>query len=279
MSRLFRRAVEVQIVKADEVEVVTTTIVGLRVMFNIEKQLTKEPNTCEIEISNLSEPTRAALQQKPLKLFLSAGYEDSLKQIFAGDIRWVESLRSRSGWTTKIQVGDGERAHRNSRSNKSFRGGASIRQVLKKITDDMGLKIPKNLDDVKELGGKIINGEVLQGLSSKSLDRVLRSKGLSYSIQDEKLQVLRAGEVRQDIALVVAQETGLIGVPGFGSPPQKDQPAMLRLDSLLYPEIIPGIKLDVKSKTVEGEFRAERVTHVGDTHGNEWRTSVEATSR
>jgi len=282
MARLFRRAVEVLITRIDEssffkVGPNAAKITGLRVAFNVEKQLSKDPNTCNIEISNLSEDTRAALQQKPLKLFLSAGYEDELKQIFAGDIRWTESMRVQTGWTTKIQVGDGERAMKNARTNRSYIGGVKYGDVIKQLTDDMGLSIPTNLSEAKEFTDRLVNGDVMQGPSSESLERMLESKGFRFSIQDETLQVLKNGEARRNIALVVNKDNGMIGTPGFGSPSQKGKPAMLKIDNLLYPEVNPGIKLQVESLTANGLFRAERVQHVGDTHGSDWTTAVEAT--
>ena len=53
------------------------------------------------------------------------------------------------------------------------------------------------------------------------------------------------------------------------------QVAGYQVTSLLQPLIEPGGYVQIKSKSINGEFfRVEEVTHVGDTHGNDWHTNL-----
>ncbi len=281
MTRLYKRSAELLVTApsgyfTDGSNVVT--IRDLRFTFRVEKTLSSDPNSCELEISNLGESTRAALQTKPLRVALSAGYDDEVKQVFVGDIRWVESMRDEIGWTTKVQAGDGERAHKHARINRSFKRGVKTKELLGEVTKSMGLKTPKNLDDVRELVDQVVNGTALNGPSQKELTRLLRPRGLTWSVQDGVLQVLKPGEARAGAALEVSAETGMIGSPGFGAPPKKGEPAVLTIESLLYPEVTPGGMVRVKSRTANGDFLVTKVSHAGDTHGDEWSSTIKAIS-
>lgn len=66
--------------------------ITLKVIFDIEKTSTSDPNTAEVSIYNLSEANRKLLQQyagKPAQMFplsVEAGYMGSRELIFIGDI-------------------------------------------------------------------------------------------------------------------------------------------------------------------------------------------------
>lgn len=48
-----------------------------------------------------------------------------------------------------------------------------------------------------------------------------------------------------------------------------------KVKSLLQPLIEPGSFVQLKTKSILGEFfRVEKLTHSGDTHGNEWHTEL-----
>lgn len=283
MARLFRREAELLIIKPDgesffQIGPNAAKITDLRIAFTIEKTLSSDPNSCEMEISNLAEVTRAAIgQPDPLRIFLSAGYAGAVKQIFTGDIRWSESNREQTGWLTKVHAGDGERAYKHARVNRSFKGGVQYKQLVTEIVGSMGLTVPSNLAESKELVSQLVNGAVVDGPSHRELTRIIQARGFeSWSIQDGQLQVLKANETRPAVAHIISSDTGMIGSPGYGSPPAKGKAPTLKVVTLLFPEILPGDELDVQSRQTRGRFRAERVTHSGDTHGEDWTTEIEA---
>ncbi len=283
MGRLFKREVSFLLVNTSELDFTTRITVAntlkvtsLRVTFSVEKQLSKDPNRCELSISNLSEKTRAFLQRKPMKAFVSGGYDGELTQFFIGDFSWAKSQRIATGWETRIRLGDGERAYKNARHSKSYLSGAQVGAIVKDISQSMGLRVPRNAAEARELASHLVSGTAVSGPSHRQMTDMLESRGMKWSVQDDELVILKDTETRRDQARIISSETGMIGIPGFGTPEKKGKPPLLSISSLLYPQINPGIKIDVQSRTARGLFRVERVKHTGDTHGSMWRTDIEA---
>jgi hypothetical protein len=280
VNRLFNRVTSVTIAKTVAGKFFETidelTVEGLRVVFSIEKTLGKEPNTCTCSIFNFAKETRAELQKKPLTVRISAGYDGEAKQLFTGDLTYAESHRVGADYETKMTIGDGERAYRYARVNRSFRAGATTRDAMEAIVGSMGLKMPKSLDDAKEMISQLASGGSFHGPSQKELSRLLKQHGMGWSVQDGRLQVQRENDVRSDEAILVSQDTGLVGVPTFGPPKKKKSTPTLTFKMLLYPELTPGGKVLVQSADINGTFKVERVRHTGDTHGPEMTSEVEA---
>lgn len=255
-----------------------TIIRDLRVTASIEKHLGAEPNTCTIKVYNLAETTRARFQRKPTGVRLDAGYDTELGQLFTGDLRWCTSTLEGVDWITSMQIADGDRAHRFARCSRSFAPGVSAATAVADVVKSMGLQLPAGVST--SLQGQYASGVSVHGNSARELTRLLRATGLSWSIQDGRLQILASADVRRDPPIEVSQGTGLIGTVEYGAPVEagagRGKAPILSFKMLLYPGLTPGGQVRVKSRSVNGLFRVERVTHSIDTHGADWFSSVEA---
>lgn len=249
---------------------------NLRVAFKVSKSIGKEPNTAEVSITNLAGSTRSELQGKGHKLILEAGYEDTIARIFAGDVRTIDHTKAGADWTTKATCGDGERAYQWARISESFAGGTRIADVVKKCAEALGLEIGNAIAAVAGFPDQFVNGYTAHGNAARELDRVLRPLGLAWSIQDGRLQVLKEAEANAGTAIELSKDSGLIGSPEFGSPSEKDKPAVLKVKSLLQPGLKPGDRFSLKSRAHSGFFKANKVEHSGDTAGGDWYTAIEA---
>lgn len=270
----------------------------LRVQFNIEKHLGSEPNTFDVTITNLSESSRGFFEQRPFHVQLQAGYGDDLHHLCRGDVRFAQSVRRETDWETSLQVADGDRAYRHARVNRSFGAGVTLETALREVVASMGGELPaSSLTLARALATQQANGLTLYGSSSTALTRLLAPHGLTWSIQDGQIVILRDDEVRVGFATVISQDTGMIGFPEFGPP---DRPAAraagvhrsttkkvttkslkhglpaLTVKMLLAPHVTPGILVQVESSRIQGTFKVLRVTHQGDTHGDDWTTEIEA---
>lgn len=250
----------------------------LRVQFKIEKSVDKEPNTCELEITNLAEGTRADLCKKPLIVRIDAGWEEDggVRHLFGGDLVYGFSKRDGTDWATVLQLADSSRAFQNARANKSFAPGTSVLVAAREAARSMGVALPRNVEADPELQRAFSAGVQLHGSAALELERLLGPYGYSASFQNGRLQILKDDEVFSDRALVISKDTGMLGSPEFGAPEKDGKPPTLTIKSLLYPQITPGGMLSVQSESINGIFRAERVTHTGDSHGEEWQTEIEA---
>lgn len=287
MSRLFKRNARLTLARPRgdgaggffTQESNALVIEHLRVTTSVEKHLGSQPNTASIAVYNLAEATRGAIDHAPLWVLLEVGYDGEYKRLFAGDLKWGSSQLDGTEWVTKLELGDGHRAHNHARVSRSFKAGVDKRQVLDELAASMGLKIPKSIDDAKELYERFAGGISLQGPSARELDRLAKAAGFSWSVQDGTLTMLRDSDVRPGEAFVVSQDTGMIGSPEFGAPSKKGEKPTLGVRMFLAPEVGAGTLIKVDSRSVKGLFRVERVRHSGDTHGADWITEVEAKPR
>lgn len=256
-----------------------TRVTDLRVTFKIKKTLTKEPNTAEISVFNLSETTRRRLQGKGLPVILSAGYEGSEAVIFSGDSRFIDDTRSGPDWIKRVRCGDGERAYQFNRFRASYGPGTPIATVIRDAAKALAVN-PGNLSEALALPFKgnrthFRTGYTANGDAIDVLETLLKSAGFSVSIQGGALQVLQGNAAVPATAVLLSPETGLIGSPELGSPEKKKQAPRMKARSLLQPLARCGGAFELRSTNVKGQFRAEVIEHSGDTAGQEWYTDLE----
>lgn len=300
-----RRAAEPLVVKGlnsswfDEFEeVIEISNVGKehyhRVEFEIDKDLKGTPNQCKLTIYNLSTPSRDLLTSNKLKVRLEAGYGDTPRLMFIGDLRYASNEYKGTEWMTKLQLADGGRAYANAQVNQSFARGTPLRVVLGKLAD--AFKVPLELQShaTSDLEGRIASGEVVTGYVADEMDRLLAPFGLGWSFQNGRLQVLPFDKTSPGEIRVIREDTGegggMLGSPDIEPPkisaPRKAgrhgssraQPKVpkLKVKHTLYPELIPGERIQLQSRSINGTFKIDALKHKGDTHGDEWATEIQA---
>jgi len=275
----FGRAISVQIARVKPGSFIATlpnaiVVRRLRMQFEIEKTLEADPNPATLTIWNLNEATRTEVQRKPLQICIEAGYGTRTSILFIGDMQDASTQRQGADLRTKILIADGERCM-NVRVNRAFAGGTGGRAQITEIAATMGLRVPRNVTDAKEFVQAVASGGSLQGPARRAMTDVTRRYGATWSIQDGQLQILRGNEVRADQALVISEQTGMLGSPELGSPGKKGEAPTLTVRHLLYPECKPGGKINLQAEFLKGLYRIEKVKHSGDTHAEEWLTTLE----
>jgi hypothetical protein len=209
---------------------------------------------------------------------IDAGYDEP-ERIFTGDLRWGSSKLENVDWVTSLLLGDGDRAYRNARVNKSYKPGVNVLDAVVDAAKAMGLEMPKNVFDIKSLRQTFVKGLTLNGKAKNELTRLLKTRGVEWSIQDGRFQAIREQDVRDEPAFLISQDTGLVGVPELAAPSDAKKKPVLTAEMLLFPRLTPGSLVVIQSREIEGQFKVERVTHTGDTHGDAWHTKIEATPR
>ncbi len=248
---------------------------GQRVTFKIKKTDGKEPNTAEIVLTNLNDDSRGRMQKKPVKITIDAGYDATgQSRIWRGDARTIDHVRDGADWNTTIKCGDGERAWQNARVSESFAAGTGAGTVLQFLAEQSGLQIGSVPTVVVNITTTFDQGYVVSGKWSDEMDRLVKSIGYRWSMQDETLQVLLPGAASTAAIPLISPESGLIGSPEFGTPEKKGKPALVKFKSLLMPSL-PGARVRLKSKRYNGIVRIKIVEFNGDTHGGDWTTSYE----
>jgi hypothetical protein len=271
LARLFQRVCSVNVNGLQ--------VSGLRVQFSVKKTLTKEPNTGEIKIHNLSAHSRGSMPKKGGKVILVAGYPGTEATIFSGDARTIDHLHEGADWITHIQCGDGESAYRFARFSESFAPGTSVADAIRKAAAALGINTG-NLEDALASASfpglrAFKHGYAAHGKASAELDKLLRTAGLEWSIQNGALQILQGRAVAKGSAVLLTPDTGLVGSPEHCTPNVTAGPPTIKAKALLTPAIRCGGTVDIRAQYVKGQFRVNQIEHSGDTHGADWFTQLE----
>jgi hypothetical protein len=255
-----------------------------RCAFAVEKTLKPEPNTCTLQVWNLSRAQRAAIEEmKPSKgkptgvpVLIEAGYDETgTSQIFLGDLRTVFSAREGPDWITTVESGDGEKATATARINVALGRKTSPEVALRAIVKALGLK-PGNLTTALQklkrsgVAQLFTHGVTLSGSASYHMTNFCKSADLEWSIQDGAIQILDRGKTLAKTAVRLSSETGLVESPTV------DHKGVLSCKMLMIPDVRPGSLLVLDSLTVKGNYRIEKAKWSGDTHGKDWTIEVEA---
>lgn len=252
----------------------TLRITGLRIQFRVTKTAAPEPNTAEIVVTNLSATTRAQMRSRGARVILEAGYGDRTEVLFTGDSRRVAQVRRGVDWESRIECGDGERAYAGAVVNESFGPGVKPADVMRRLASSLGVGVGNAVErlgkgDLSGAFTEFTQGVTLSGKSRTEMDRLTGALGLTWSIQNGELVVLKPGEATEDEAVVLSSATGLLGSPEVG------EEGVVKARSLLIPGLRPKRRVLLVSDAVDGVYVVSKATFVGDTHGQSWGVECE----
>ncbi len=242
--------------------------VDLRVTFKVNKSLESTPNTAQIEIFNLNEHSRSLCEKKNSIVSLLVGY-GTPEVLFTGNIKKVIHSKTGTTWQTSIESGDGETQIQTAKSNTSFPPGTGVKDILVKMGTDLGTAIG-NTGGLETGLASFQHGFVASGSTAQVITNLTAKHDLNWSVQDGALQILPNGGSTSHEAVVVSSDTGLIG-----SVKKKGKLGGIEFECLCQPKIFPGRKISLQSLGLKGTYTAYKVSHHGDTHGNDWFTAVE----
>lgn len=273
MPELFNRAASVALTR----DGVTTIVRDLRVAFNIVQTLEPEPNEGTVEIYGLAEASRAGVQEDGVKVALDVGYGENLARLFSGDVIFSFTRFEAPEVITEIQAQDGVRGRR-AKIAKTLRRGTPARRALEELLAAMGVTAPADVLARPELTKKYLAGMTLTGSAGDQVTKLMRRVGLEWTIVDGELLVLSPTETRGE-AVVISQDTGMIGSPSVGPPPEKGGKKVITVQTLIDPRIRPGGLVMIRSREVQGLHKVIRAEHDGDTRADPWYTTIEANPR
>lgn len=281
----FDRKAQIDIVRSGAITALR--IEGLKIVFDVQKDAKTFANIGRIQVYNLSKETRhGRFQEMKDQIILRAGYADeSMDEIFHGDLVTVSHPKTGPDIITTIEANDGQAALRMGFTSRSYGQNTSVKQVIGDVAKDLGIPI-KTLDWAKLITDqRFLQGFAAHGRAADALDKVCARAGLEWSIQGNQLQILKYGGVIPiDLAQipVVSPGHGLIGSPERlqrlqGDSPDK-KPAGWKIKSNLIGRLEPGGQIGLLSDDVPKPtaFRIQSVHHQGDTHGEDWSSTVEA---
>jgi hypothetical protein len=285
MTKFIRTATVIIRIRRDDFTGYEKTIrlSGLRVSFNIQKNLAWSTNVGNIKIWNLSRDHRNLIKDYGDEVTVYAGYERGSGEelLYVGDTTTVYHTYDLPDIVTTLECGDGERYVNQKHFSLSFQAGTSAREVIQTIAKRMGIPITEfaNSDNLV-----YDQGFECAGMGKEALLKACSLLNLQASVQNETLQIIPVSGVIDETAFLINGQTGMIGIPQRYTYKRQDfyvqGPAVgWRVATLLYPKILPGSKLDISSQYLgfQGIFRCETIRHSGDTFGMQWESNMEVT--
>lgn len=263
---------------------------ALRCTFQIEKSLSETPNYAEIVLYNLAAQTENSIIKEGAKVILEAGYQNpQYGLIFSGDI--VQPLRGKEDNTTNtltLVSQDGDLFYNKGIINASFRAGQTQRDVLENIAKQStnALEIEQLSDNLSQ--SALPRGKALFGLTRDYFRQIAKSEQAAFYINNNKIEFIKAMDLSKNEIIKLNGKSGLIGMPeqteeGIQAVcllnPLLDLNKMLAIDL----SSIQRQKVDKENgiKNIEGSgiFKIIKLTHKGDTRGDEWYTEFTAVAQ
>lgn len=191
---------------------------GLQVQIMVRQADQQHNNYAYIRITNLSEKTAqsamsAAKEFKPFKL--EAGYQGRSGILFEGEISQVRKGKEPNGTDTYLDVlaMSGKQSYGYATISKTLSAGATFDDVIGAIADSMK-KHKLSVGHLAKLGGeKFSRAVVLHGMSRDQMRKYTQSQGASWSVQNQKIYVVKNGESVPGMKRELNANSGLIGIP------------------------------------------------------------------
>lgn len=253
---------------------------GFAMKFDLTHTISPEANKAKVEIRNLAPETRAAMTaaKRPV-VIVEAGYGDSLGLLFKGRLSNIVHEREETGFVTSLEAADGAEAKR-AMISKALGPGTTPIQALEMIALAMNVDASAAIARAKggQFGGAaaFFQGLSLFGTVETAMRQLAHTLGFDWYVDKGQLVILRPGELRPEEAVLLSPETGLIGSPQRVYDKKHPEQSLVGAKAMLMSSIEVGRAVVFKSNEYAGTFKVTKTRSVGDTHGGDWFTELEA---
>ena len=261
------------------------TITEHKITFEITKSLKQEENQAKVEIYNLSSDIRKkiVLEESMIQVFAGYAQNQGAVQIGQGTVCQISTVQDKVDTISRILVKDGLTSIKNNPLSIAYEKDVSLQEVLSKVAKDCGLGLKVN----GTVSGVIKGGFVMLGNMSSELNTLGDSFNFTWSIQNNILFVCAKKQSVTTQVVLLTPATGLIMNPeamkkvSQSLKKLKDKRQLLddvnlfKVQALLQPQLQVNDIIRVESSELTGNFRIVRLTHQGDTRGNDWYTDME----
>ena len=191
---------------------------NLQVTIMVRQADQQHNNHAYVRITNLSQATaqKAMNAAKEFAKFkLEAGYQGRSGIIFEGEISQARKGKEPNGTDTYLDVlaMSGYQAYGYSTISKTLSAGATVDDVISTIADSMK-KHNLSIGHLAKLGGeKFSRAVVLHGMSRDQMRKYTQGAGASWSVQNQKIFVVKNGKPVPGMERELNASSGLIGIP------------------------------------------------------------------
>ena len=281
---------------------------NLQVQIMVRQADQQHNNHAYVRITNLSQATAqkafdAAKEFKPFKL--EAGYQGRSGILFEGEISQGRKGKEPNGTDTYLDIlaMSGYQSYGYATISKTLSAGATYDDVISTIADAMK-KHQLNVGHLAKLGGdKFPRAVVLHGMARDMMRKYTQSQGASWSVQNQKIYVVKNGKSVPGMTRELNASSGLIGIPeqtiqgivakilidpGFAVYQQVRIDPKININEALVP-ISPNatpsqaanipFRTNIPKISGTGDYTVVRVDHDGVMEAGPWYTTLTMVSQ
>jgi hypothetical protein len=257
------------------------SIKDLRIEFKIEKSDSADPNKGTVKIYNLSNETHEKVIMADNHITIKAGYQDeTIASICFGDVlrgyRETDSMNR----ITMFEIYDGRVAMMGGHVLASYAKGTAASTVAQAFLDALGLAY-KGLESIPA-GEKYEEGFAFMGQATDGLKEVLDRYGLSFTVQNEMVYIMKPGQPAETVGLELTPKSGLLTTPQAVSDKTEEDDVTAeptgkwKFSTMLFPELVPGAACMVRSSTLDGTVKITKATYEGGNWTGDFKIDIEA---
>jgi len=257
------------------------------IQFEIVKSKNAKENTAKIEIYNLAPSTRKLITEQDALVRIFAGYAKNkgLIEIGQGDISKIKHNRDKTEVVTEVYIAEGLRKIRDNPLSISFSSKSKLKlgNVLDNLRTKSNNQFVFRLIDVDE-SKTIDNGYSDLG----SLDQILNNLGIQFgfewSVQNGIITIKGTKKSLSSEIMLLTPKNGLILHPESvkqvsrrleKSSITKQDRKINSVQALLQPHLQVNDIIAIESQDLNGKYEIQKITHKGDTRGNDWYSDME----
>ena len=252
----------------------------LRITFDVTKSNEPTPNSGTVTLFNLSASSRDQIRKIGDTIELTAGHvrdEYAGRLVVSADVLNIVTEKQGSDIITIVRLGDGVEYLKTLKGSYSFKEGALVKDIIKKITGAAGITL-KSLDGVVDAA--FANGFSEMGPIGEILKKLVGKLGAQWSFQNNELQIIPKLGHNDSPVFKLSSKTGLVGIPTRDVDTSNIAPTSQsdgwKVTALLRPELGPGDRVEIESKVaaISGIYHIKEVKHSGDTFQGDWTSTL-----
>lgn len=237
----------------------------------------------DIILTNLTTETANKAFTRGTKLALRAGYGDNIDTIFTGVIRNVFRRREGANVVTQVIARGGTLVTERHSINEALGEDCTIVDILNALAGVLELPIELEADQFSDVL-PYASGYTLTGDPIVYLEDLANTHDFVWVVENGRLVITRNDAFRPGDVHVVSQFTGMEGIPVITEVgadvtvrlnPRLRIGGRYRIDATSATFNFSNLYfVDVPESAGQGEYRIFRLTHRGDTTGNDWSTLI-----
>ena len=263
------------------------TIENSKIQFEIIKSKNAKENTAKVEIYNLAPATRKLITEQDALVRIFAGYAQNkgLIEIGQGDISKVKHNRDKTEVVTEIYIAEGLQKIRDNPISISFSSKSKLKlaNVLDNLRTKSNNQFVFRLIDVDE-SKTIDNGYSDLGSLDQILNNLRLQFGFGWSVQNGIITIKGTKKSLANEIMLLTPKNGLILHPESvkhvsrrleKSSITRQEKKVNSIQALLQPHLQVNDIIAIASGDLNGKYEIQKITHKGDTRGNDWYSDME----